>query len=82
LIKEEKTEAKAYRDRAKERRDEFEIGPLSSEINNQNAANVNLPIEESNIGRKMLNKMGWHQGKGLGKAEQGVIEPVGLANLK
>jgi hypothetical protein len=38
---------------------------------------INQPIEASNIGSQMMQKMGWGgQGKGLGKAESGIVEPV------
>ena len=34
------------------------------------------PISESNIGSQMLRRMGWEEGKGLGRLAQGVREPV------
>ncbi|KXZ45172.1 hypothetical protein GPECTOR_57g462 [Gonium pectorale] len=34
------------------------------------------PISSSNIGFKLLQKMGWKEGKGLGKQEDGRVEPV------
>ncbi|KAG5459346.1 MAG: hypothetical protein BJ554DRAFT_261 [Olpidium bornovanus] len=33
-------------------------------------------IDESNLGFKMLQKMGWSRGAGLGRAGQGRVEPV------
>jgi len=33
----------------------------------------NVILDETNIGHKLLSKMGWSAGKGLGKAEQGVV---------
>lgn len=52
------------RDRADERRKESEA---KREI---------VEKETSNIGMKMLMKMGWKEGKGLGKNEDGIAEPV------
>ncbi len=33
-------------------------------------------LDESNKGFMMLKKMGWKEGVGLGRYEQGVVEPV------
>lgn len=33
-------------------------------------------IKEDNIGFKMLQKLGWSQGQGLGTNGEGIIEPV------
>jgi len=33
-------------------------------------------IDESNIGNKMLKAMGWTEGSGLGRNNQGIVEPV------
>lgn len=33
------------------------------------------PIPATNPGYHLLEKMGWHPGHGLGKQEQGVVEP-------
>jgi hypothetical protein len=40
------------------------------------STSVDIELSEDNAGRKMLMKMGWMQGKGLGKNEDGIIEPV------
>ena len=39
-------------------------------------ASVKTSIKKDNIGFKLLKNMGWQEGKGLGKLEDGVIEPV------
>ena len=33
-------------------------------------------------GRRQLEKMGWKEGKGLGKYEQGEVEPVGRGDIR
>ncbi|CAF0943482.1 unnamed protein product [Brachionus calyciflorus] len=59
-----------YVDRAKERRNE--LGVDYSHIENVNEKK----IETSNIGLKLMSKMGWKEGKGLGKEETGIVEPI------
>jgi hypothetical protein len=39
-------------------------------------ASTKKELELDNKGRKMLEKMGWKKGTGLGKHETGIIEPV------
>ena len=34
-------------------------------------------LDESNLGFKMLEKMGWTEGKGLGSSGQGITAPIG-----
>lgn len=34
------------------------------------------PIDSSNKGRQLLEKLGWSSGQGLGKSNAGIIEPV------
>ena len=34
--------------------------------------------DETKLGQKLLEKMGWSKGKGLGREEQGDLEPVRL----
>lgn len=76
-------EKKEYRDRAKERREKYGT-PAPPEPRKQ--AVVELPevveqptklgIGTENIGNKMLQKMGWTAGLGLGKSNQGRTAPV------
>ena len=33
-------------------------------------------LDESNIGNKMLQKMGWNKGSGLGKSQSGITDPI------
>lgn len=39
------------------------------------------PIAEENVGRRMLEKMGWKTGEGLGKGGDGMSEPVRLLDV-
>lgn len=36
----------------------------------------NTGIEEANIGNKLLQKMGWSAGQGLGRSKQGIVKPI------
>jgi RNA-binding protein 5/10 len=85
-------EAFQYRDRAKERRQKFggdevprrnklkekylramedmESSATSSDVTGKKN------LDSSNIGNKMLQKMGWKDGQGLGKSNQGRTEIV------
>ncbi|KAK4282681.1 hypothetical protein QN277_014028 [Acacia crassicarpa] len=45
------------------------------DLDNVEQASLDSQITSSNIGFKLLQKMGW-KGKGLGKNEQGIIEPI------
>ena len=38
-----------------------------------------MPSDENKFGQKILEKMGWSKGKGLGRQEQGQVEPVRLS---
>lgn len=33
-------------------------------------------IGSDNIGNKLMQKMGWNQGEGLGRGKQGIVDPV------
>jgi Pin2-interacting protein X1 len=39
---------------------------------------VNYALDDTKIGQKLLEKMGWAKGKGLGREEQGDLEPIRL----
>lgn len=77
-----------YRDRAKERRDKYgtpAIIPgwkkrLEREIDKASFSKYEQPtvkgLQEDNLGNKMLKAMGWSKGQGLGKANQGIVEPI------
>uniref|UniRef100_A0A183EBU7 G-patch domain-containing protein n=1 Tax=Gongylonema pulchrum TaxID=637853 RepID=A0A183EBU7_9BILA len=67
-----------YRDRAKERRNLFGLDPSGftsdvPEIEPDYAVrSSDIPIDETNIGSKLLKSMGWQEGTGIGKNNQGI----------
>ncbi|CAI8016755.1 RNA-binding protein 5-A [Geodia barretti] len=77
-----------YRDRAKERREKYgtpAVVPgwkkrLEREIDKAKFSKYEQPtvegLKEDNLGNKMLQAMGWNEGQGLGKSNQGIVEPV------
>ena len=71
-------EGTKYQDRAGERRKQK---GSDNPYEKTEVADVNKSIKRSNKGFKMLAKMGWSEGGGLGKGEQGRVEPV-LAEVR
>lgn len=71
-----------YRDRAAERRSKFGVEKIHLKNSARNTAPVPYEqptkdgLDNSNIGNKMLQKMGWTQGSGLGKTQSGRVDPI------
>lgn len=73
-----------YRDRALERRKKFgDNTPSGYELHHDNSS-FSGPVEQptvngigtENKGSKLLQKMGWTEGSGLGKHSQGILNPI------
>ncbi|KAK3097623.1 hypothetical protein FSP39_011486 [Pinctada imbricata] len=62
-----------YQDKAEERR--RTKGSDNPYIPDEAPASVNKPIAETNVGHKLLKKMGWSEGKSLGKDNEGIQQP-------
>lgn len=69
------TKNKNYEDRAEKRR--VKVGSSHESVKTQQAS-VNASISSENKGFKLLSKMGWSEGKSLGKSQEGIKEPVQL----
>ncbi|XP_074936152.1 angiogenic factor with G patch and FHA domains 1 isoform X1 [Phalacrocorax aristotelis] len=65
-----------YKDRAGKRRET--IGSEGTFQRDDSPASVHLEISNSNKGHKMLEKMGWKKGEGLGKDGGGIKDPIHL----
>uniref|UniRef100_M3ZBI7 Angiogenic factor with G-patch and FHA domains 1 n=1 Tax=Nomascus leucogenys TaxID=61853 RepID=M3ZBI7_NOMLE len=65
-----------YKDRAGKRREQ--IGSEGTFQRDDAPASVHSEITDSNKGRKMLEKMGWKKGEGLGKDGGGMKTPIQL----
>ncbi|XP_058125553.1 RNA-binding protein 5-B-like [Anopheles ziemanni] len=81
-----------YRDRAKERRQKYgedEAPPVNRskerfqrELEKQTQSSFSqgtsatVPIGQNNIGNKLLQKMGWSEGQGLGRSNQGRVNII------
>uniref|UniRef100_A0A8C9VQ03 RNA binding motif protein 5 n=1 Tax=Scleropages formosus TaxID=113540 RepID=A0A8C9VQ03_SCLFO len=79
------TPSMKYRDRAAERREKYGIPeppvPKKKKCFEPPAAvNYEQPTKDglnsNNIGNKMLQAMGWKEGKGLGRNQQGITAPI------
>ncbi|NXI55716.1 AGGF1 factor, partial [Chloroceryle aenea] len=65
-----------YKDRAGKRRET--IGSEGTFQRDDSPASVHIEISNSNKGHKMLEKMGWKKGEGLGKDGGGMTDPIHL----
>ncbi|NWX33591.1 AGGF1 factor, partial [Notiomystis cincta] len=65
-----------YKDRAGKRRET--IGSEGTFQRDDSSASVHIEISNSNKGHKMLEKMGWKKGEGLGKDGGGMKDPIQL----
>ncbi|XP_067094791.1 RNA-binding protein 5-like isoform X1 [Osmerus mordax] len=84
-LERKETELK-YRDRAAERREKYGVpeppAPKKKKFYQPPTPTVNYEqptkdgLTSDNIGNKMLQAMGWQEGKGLGRNQQGITAPI------
>uniref|UniRef100_A0A672ZMN2 RNA-binding protein 5-like n=1 Tax=Sphaeramia orbicularis TaxID=375764 RepID=A0A672ZMN2_9TELE len=81
-LERKETELK-YRDRAAERREKYgvpEPPAPKKKFYHANQVSYEQPTKDGltsdNIGNKMLQAMGWQEGKGLGRHQQGITTPI------
>jgi len=85
----EDSESLRYRDRAKERRERYgepEVPPILKNAHNKNYNQQQKTIDyeeptkhgldSSNLGNQMLKAMGWNEGQGLGRSNQGRVDII------
>ena len=63
-------------DRAEKRRKEHGIEAYENSDIPVKSASVHEQISEENVGHKLLAKMGWKSGDGLGKNGKGIVQPI------
>mmetsp|Transcript_1481 Transcript_1481/g.2267 ORF Transcript_1481/g.2267 Transcript_1481/m.2267 type:complete len:117 (+) Transcript_1481:64-414(+) len=76
-------EAAGYIDRAGERRKTFgqDTKPLGRSMIQRDINRMETPLyvaEEDNKGVNLLKAMGWKEGEGLGRNNDGIAAPIGL----
>ena len=94
----EQKESELYLDRAAERRDAFgvnddELKKIAKERqdsrsaeDSRSAVKTNIPqvlaSSDESIGAKLMKKMGWKEGSGLGKESDGIVEAIKAKTLE
>lgn len=68
----------SYRDRAAERRERYADNPDEPDVVTAGPIipQPPAPLPDSHVGFKLLAKMGWKSGEGLGKGGSGITAPV------